>query len=67
MLSLSLLGLSGATVVMVGMKMKSTPAASSWRMWPWTSLAGKHTVSEVTAGRPSSYIRRVESVLTRTS
>ena len=27
-------------------------------MWPWTSFAGKHTVSEVTADRPLSYSLR---------
>ena len=67
MLSLVAWGFWGSTVVIVGMKMKSTPAASSLRMWPCTSLAGKHTVSEVTAVRPSSYMRRVEVPLTRTS
>ena len=42
------------TTVMMGMKMRSTPLFVSWRMWPCTSLAGKHTVSLVTACRPLS-------------
>ena len=48
------------TVVMMGMKMRSTPArASSW-MWPCTSFAGKQIVSDATWGSPSSNMARVD-------
>ena len=50
---------SEGTVVTDGMKIRSTPCFTRSRMWPWTSLAGKQTVSEVTADRPLSYIFRV--------
>ena len=50
---------SEGTVVTEGMKIRSTPWFTRSRMWPWTSLAGKQTVSEVTADRPLSYIFRV--------
>ena len=39
--------------------MRSTFRRARSRRWPWTSLAGKQTVSEVTADRPSSYRGRV--------
>ena len=45
---------SEGTVVTTGMKMRSTPFSARLRRWPWTSLAGKHTVSEVTAEMPPS-------------
>ena len=48
------------TVVMMGMKTRSTPArASSW-MWPCTSFAGKQMVSDATWGSPSSNMARVD-------
>ena len=45
---------SEGTVVTTGIKMRSTPFSARLRRWPWTSLAGKHTVSEVTAEMPPS-------------
>ena len=39
-----------------GMKMRSTPFPARSLRWPWTSFAGKQTVSEVTADNPLSYI-----------
>jgi len=51
---------------MMGMKMRSTPASTRLRMCPWTSLAGKHTVSDVTCARPRSYIALVLRPETRT-
>ncbi len=50
---------SEGMVVMVGMKMRSTPESTRSLMCPCTSLAGKHTVSDVTACKPDSYILRV--------
>ena len=42
-----------------GMKMRSTPWSAKSRTCPWTSFAGKHTVSEDTAESPRSYMARV--------
>ena len=40
---------------------------ASWRTWPCTTFAGKHTVSDVTEGKPSSYIFRVLKLESSTS
>ena len=50
---------SEGTVLMEGKKMRSTFFAARLRRCPCTSLAGKQTVSEVTAESPLSYILRV--------
>ena len=47
---------SDGVSVTEGIKITSGFLAAKSRRWPWTSLAGKHTVSEVTAARPLSYI-----------
>ena len=58
---------SDGTVVIDGMKMRSTRARSRSRMWPCTSFAGKQIVSDATAGRPSSNMRRVDACDSLTS
>ena len=40
---------SDCTEVMDGIKIRSTCIFARLRIWPWTSFAGKHTVSEATA------------------
>ena len=47
---------SVGTVVTDGMKIRSTLCFTRFLIWPCTSFAGKHTVSDVTAESPSSYI-----------
>ena len=47
---------SGGTVLMDGMKIRSTFCFARSRRCPCTSFPGKHTVSEVTADSPFSYI-----------
>ena len=45
---------SDGTVVIDGIKIRSTPFFARFLRCPCTSLAGKHTVSEVTADSPLS-------------
>ena len=50
---------SEGTEAMEGRKMRSTFCFARLRRCPCTSLAGKHTVSEVTAESPLSYMVRL--------